>query len=86
LSEYDTATKHRSFGRPPKLTNYEGKTLIKVVAKRPTVTLKELQSSTAVARKKRRLWRWANRNLGDSSNRSKLPWPDETKVELFVPP
>ena len=45
--EYGTTTNLPREGRPPKLTDQARRALIREATKRPKVTLKELQSSTA---------------------------------------
>ena len=45
--EYATTTNLTREGRPPKLTDQARRALIREATKRPKITLKELQSSTA---------------------------------------
>ena len=45
--EYGTTTNLPREGRPPKLTDQARRVLIREATKRPKITLKELQSSTA---------------------------------------
>ena len=45
--EYDTTTNLPREGHPPKLTDQARRALIREATKRPKITLKELQSSTA---------------------------------------
>ena len=47
LKVYGTITNLPREGRPPKLTDQARRALIREAAKRPKITLKELQSSTA---------------------------------------
>ena len=47
FKEYGTTTNLPREGRPPKLTDQARRALIREAAKRPKITLNELQSSTA---------------------------------------
>ena len=47
LKEYGTTTNLPREGRPPKLTDQARRAIIREATKRPKITLKELQSSTA---------------------------------------
>jgi transposase len=47
LKEYGTTTNLPREGRPPKLMDQARRALIREATKRPKITLKELQSSTA---------------------------------------
>ncbi|KAI3359990.1 hypothetical protein L3Q82_014324 [Scortum barcoo] len=70
--EYGTTANLPRHGRPPKLTGQTRRALIRDAAKRPMVTLDELQRSTA------------QKPCGDTANMwKKVLWSDETKIELF---
>ena len=47
LKEYDTTSNLPREGRPPNITDQARRALIREATKRPNITLKELQSSTA---------------------------------------
>ena len=47
MKEYGTTTNMSREGRPPKHTDQTRRALIREATKRPKITLKELQSSTA---------------------------------------
>ena len=47
MKEYGTTTNLPREGRPPRLTDQARRALISEATKRPKITLKELQSSTA---------------------------------------
>jgi transposase len=88
LKEYGTATNMPRAGHPPKLTYQARRALTREATKRPKITLKELQNSTAeigvsVHRTTLSCTESPKKGMWETPRTWKVLWSDETKIELF---